>query len=124
MDKQHKKQVNIPKHSKPLLFIAMAVSLIGVAPGAYAGIQEFNAGMVNSGTGPFETDDNPGHDSSLENDIIRSADTATYRVAYSLDGLDTGSLITLDLTNKVVFPAGYTQWHGSASTRCHLSIGQ
>ncbi len=94
--------------TKLLLYMAMAAALIGVTPNTYAAINEFNAGMLNSGTEAFDADDNPGHDSGKGNDVIRSADSATYRVAYSLTSTDTGSLITLDLTGKIVFPGGYT----------------
>lgn len=41
-----------------------------------------------TGTGPFDADDAPGHDSSADNDVVRTNDTVTYNVGVRFEGAD------------------------------------
>lgn len=51
-----------------------------------------------TGTGPFDADDTPGHDSSADNDVVRTNDTVTYNVGVRFEGADqTNPTITFTL---------------------------
>ena len=49
-----------------------------------ASITKLTVDDIVSGTAPFDKDDQPGDDSSADNATIRSFDTATYDISYTV----------------------------------------
>ena len=56
--------------------------------GNYARVNSLACDGTSTGTAPFDTDDDSGNDSSKDNLIVRTWDTATYDVEYSLTAKD------------------------------------
>ena len=56
-------------------------------------ISSIDTKEVKTGTGPFDKDDEPGNDSSEDNDVVRSFDqiTWTYQLNFSLKEPDSGT---------------------------------
>jgi len=64
-------------------------------------------GMLNSGTPAFDGDDDPGHDSSAGNAIIRTFDTASYNLAMAGAVTETGGRLTVSIGASSL-PATYS----------------
>ena len=73
-----------------------ALTLCGWPP-AHAAVTSLQAGMLASGTVPFDTLAGPGNDTSGSDAIIRTHDLARYTVMYGLDQQDTGVRLTLSM---------------------------
>ena len=56
--------------------------------GNYARVNSLACDGTSTGTAPFDADDDAGNDSSKDNLIVRTWDTATYDVEYSLTAKD------------------------------------
>ena len=75
----------------------IAVLLSLSASGAHAAVTGLQAGMLASGTAPFDGAAGPGNDTSGSDAIIRTHDTALYKVEYTLNPQDTGARLTLTI---------------------------
>ena len=54
-----------------------------------AKITDVNTVSKTTGTAPFDKDDNPGDDSSIDNDIVRSYDSLNYTISYTMASKNT-----------------------------------
>ena len=82
--------------SKSAAWVA-ALLLSLSASGAHAAVTSLQAGMLASGTAPFDGAAGPGNDTSGSDAIIRTHDLARYTVMYGLDQQDTGVRLTLSM---------------------------
>ena len=75
------------------IFSINKVSAIEELPDNGAEISSAVVTQVKTGTGPFDKDDEPGNDSSEDNDVVRSFDqiTWTYQLNFSLKEPDSGT---------------------------------
>ena len=87
--------------------LMLAVLLSAAAP-AQAAINSFVLGMRASGTAPFDVAPAaPGKDVSADDAVVRTLDSVTYRVGYSLSPADSDNLITLTM-GSATLPGGYS----------------
>ena len=91
--------------------------------GNYARVNSLACDGTSTGTAPFDTDDDAGNDSSKDNLIVRTWDTATYDVEYSLTAKDDSPytyfknarigfrfILPFDDTNLVEFDTSVMGW--------------
>lgn len=76
-------------------------------------IAGFTLDRVFSGTQTFNSDDNPGHDSSANNDVIRSYDSVIYSTSYALaveDGFGTAKAGKLHVEATLPLKDDFMTW--------------
>ena len=76
----------------------------------YAYVSNISITSVKDGTGPFDSDNEPGNDSSSSNDVVRSFDKLIYDINTSMQSIDTSkSFSTGKLCFNVELPADITK---------------
>lgn len=78
---------------------ALLLNLLLVSTATNADVNSFLAGMVYSGTTPFDS-----NDANATNNDVRTHDDAAYRAAFSLTPSDTGAVIKYEMGNFTIPP--------------------
>ena len=76
------------------LLATLLLNLVLVSTATNADVNSFLAGMVYSGTGPFDA-----NDANASNNDVRTHDDASYRTAFSLTPSDTGAVVKYEIGN-------------------------
>ncbi|MDP2101322.1 MAG: SdrD B-like domain-containing protein [Methylotenera sp.] len=84
------------RFTRLLLAVVLPAMVLMGSVTAQAAVTKLVGGMLFSGTAPFDGS-GAGHDASATDNIIRTHDTAAYRVGYTISPQDTGGVLTLTM---------------------------
>jgi len=95
------------KLNPAMLALAGLCAMGALAAPAYAAITITSAVVAADGSGPFDADDAPGHDSGSNNGVVRTQDTVLYTINYNASNTSSGTI-------TATLPAGM-RWDPSAT---------